>query len=61
MSMNNPIQNVIDRIKSDLERLEQEVAPIRPDLDDPNTKQQRGKQEFSTTIFKESLHRSSVM
>ena len=44
MSINNPIQDVIDRIKSDLEKLEQEVAPTRPDLADPNTKQQKAKE-----------------
>ena len=44
MSINNPIQDVIDRIKSDLEKLEQEVAPTRSDLADPNTKQQKAKE-----------------
>ena len=44
MSINNPIQDVIDRIKSDLEKLEHEVAPTRSDLADPNTKQQKAKE-----------------
>ena len=44
MSINNPIQDVIDRIKSDLEKLEQEVAPTRPELADPSTKQQKAKE-----------------